>query len=45
MITSLPKEVMHNEHGTHLDDLVPAARDDDRVHDVRAEANAGHPTR
>ena len=36
---------MGNGKVTHLDNLVPAARNDDRVHDVRAEANAGHPTR
>lgn len=29
--------------GTHLDNLVPTARDDDRVQDVRAEADTGDP--
>ena len=30
---------------SHLDDLVPTAGDDDRVHDVGREADAGDPNR
>ena len=34
---------MGNGKVTHLDNLVPTARDDDGVHDVGAEAHARHP--
>ena len=39
----LPEKQETDHNAAYLDDLVPTAGDDDRVHDVGREADAGDP--